>query len=82
MIIVPKKTSVSIKTKKQFALIKPATKTRIDLGLKLTGIEPQDRLGPSGPFRTMCTHRITLSRLDEVDAVVIDWITQAYQALS
>ena len=30
----PKKASVSIIRKKQFALIKPATKTRIDLGLK------------------------------------------------
>lgn len=32
--ITPKKTTVSIIRKKQFALIKPATKTRIDLGLK------------------------------------------------
>ena len=32
---IPKKTAVSIIRKKQFALIKPATKTRIDLGLKL-----------------------------------------------
>ena len=33
--IAPKKTSVSIIRKKQFALIQPATKTRIDLGLKI-----------------------------------------------
>ena len=32
---VPKKANVSVKTKKQFALIQPSTKTRIDIGLKL-----------------------------------------------
>ena len=37
VIVTPKKGSVSIIRKKQFALIKPATKTRIDLGLKLVG---------------------------------------------
>ena len=51
--IVPKKGTVSIKTSKQFALIKPATKTRIDLGLKLKDVKPDGRLGPSGPFGTM-----------------------------
>jgi hypothetical protein len=35
IIITPKKGSVSIIRKRQFALIKPATKTRIDLGLKI-----------------------------------------------
>ena len=33
--VTPKKGSVSVIRKKQFALIKPATKTRIDLGFKL-----------------------------------------------
>jgi len=54
--ITPKKTSVSIIRKKQFALIKPATKTRIDLGLKLKDKPTTDRLESSGPFGTMCTH--------------------------
>ena len=35
VIVTPKKGSVSIIRKRQFVLIKPATKTRIDLGLKL-----------------------------------------------
>ena len=39
--ITPKKGSVSIIRKRQFALIKPATKTRIDLGLKLKDIPNQ-----------------------------------------
>lgn len=76
--VVPKKTTVSIKTGKQFALIKPATKTRIDLGLKLKDIEPDGRLGPSGPFGTMCTHRVQLSSVTEVDAELKDWLKLAY----
>lgn len=77
--VVPKKTTVSIKTGKQFALIKPATKTRIDLGLKLKDVEPTERLGPSGPFGTMCTHRVQLTSDAEVDQQLIDWLKLAYQ---
>lgn len=82
VIIVPKKTTVSIKTKKQFALIKPATKTRIDLGLKLTDLEPNGRLEPSGPFGTMCTHRVQLKLTDEIDEELKSWLKQAYEQSS
>lgn len=75
----PKKTSVSLIRKKQFALIKPATKTRIDLGLKLKGKSCTDRLSNSGPFGAMCTHRVQLTSLKEVDQELIDWLREAYQ---
>ena len=58
--ITPKKTTVSLIRKRQFALIKPATKSRIDLGLKLKGVDVSGRLENSGPFGTMCTHRVRL----------------------
>ena len=61
VIITPKKTSVSIIRKKQFALIQPATKTRIDLGLKIKDKPITERLENSGPFGTMCTHRVRLT---------------------
>lgn len=75
----PKKGSVSIIRKKQFALIKPATKTRIDLGLKLKDKPTTDRLGNSGPFGTMCTHRVQISSASEVDKELIEWLQEAYQ---
>lgn len=53
--ITPKKESVSIIRKRQFALIKPATKSRIDLGLKFKDMPLSNRVGNSGPFGTMCT---------------------------
>lgn len=77
--ITPKKTSVSLIRKHQFALIKPATKTRIDLGLKIKGQEAVGRLGNSGPFGTMCTHRIQLSAIEEIDTEVVNWIKKAYE---
>lgn len=79
VVITPKKTTVSIIRKKQFALIKPATKTRIDLGLKLKEVPTTERLENSGPFGTMCTHRVKISSSDEIDSQLIDWLQQAYQ---
>lgn len=79
VIITPKKTSVSIIRKKQFALIKPATKTRIDLGLKLKDKPLTDRLENSGPFGTMCTHRVKLSDINQIDQELKDWLKEAYK---
>lgn len=76
---VPKKDSVSIIRKKQFALIKPATKTRIDLGLKLRGKPITDRLENSGPFGSMCTHRVRLTTLAEIDKELLTWLKEAYE---
>lgn len=77
--IAPKKTSVSLRRAKQFALIKPATKTRIDLGLKFKDRETTDRLGNSGPFGTMCTHRVQLTDASQVDSELTTWLKEAYE---
>ena len=77
--IAPKKTSVSLRTKKQFVLIQPSTKTRIDLGLKIKDKKPEGRLETSGPFGTMCTHRIQLTDISKVDDEVIEYMREAYE---
>ncbi|MFT4832547.1 MAG: hypothetical protein ACI815_002203 [Psychroserpens sp.] len=79
VIISPKKGTVSLIRKKQFALIKPATKTRIDLGLKLLGKEETARLGNSGPFGSMCTHRLQITTIDDVDQQLENWLKEAYE---
>lgn len=76
--IVPKKTSVSLVRKKQFALIQAATKTRIDLGLKIKDKPTTDRLENSGPFGTMCTHRVKLTEVEQVDSELKAWLKEAY----
>ena len=77
--VTPKKSSVSIIRKKQFALIKPATQKRIDLGLKLTGKDLTKRLENSGPFGTMCTHRVQLSSVEHIDEELKNWLIEAYE---
>ncbi len=77
--ITPKKTSVSFIRKKQFALITPATKTRLDLGLKLVGKPLTSRLENSGPFGTMCTHRVRLEKPGDIDKELISWLKEAYE---
>jgi predicted transport protein len=79
VIIIPKKTSVSIIRKRQFVLIKPATKTRIDLGLKLKDTPTTERLENSGPFGTMCTHRVKLHNINQIDEELVSWIKEAYE---
>lgn len=76
---VPKKANVSVRRKKQFALIQPSTKTRIDLGLKIKGKDTDGRLEGSGPFGSMCTHRVRLSEASEVDGEIIAWLKEAYE---
>ncbi len=76
--ITPKKTSVSVIRKRQFALIKPSTKTRIDLGLKIKDKPTTDRLKNSGPFGTMCTHRVQLTEVAQVDNELKGWLQEAY----
>ncbi len=79
IIIIPKKRSVSMIRKRQFVLIKPATKTRIDLGFKLKDKPTTARLENSGPFGTMCTHRVKISEITEIDDELKKWISEAYE---
>lgn len=74
--IAPKKGSVSLRRSKQFALITPATRTRIDLGLNLKGESPAGRLEASSG---MCTHKIAITRVDEVDDEVVRYLRMAYE---
>lgn len=77
--IIPKKGSVSCIRKRQFVLIKPATKTRIDLGFKLKDKLTTARLENSGPFGTMCTHRVKISDVSEIDNDLKAWINEGYE---
>ena len=77
--ITPKKRSVSIIRKRQFVLIKPTTEARIDLGLKLKDKPITNRLENSGPFGTMCTHRVRVSESAEIDNELKGWIMEAYE---
>lgn len=76
----PKKTGVSLRRARQFALIQPATNSRIDLGLKLDGVPIGGRL-EKWP-NPMCTHRVRLETLGDLDKELLAWIKRAYQDAS
>mgnify|MGYP000521856879 CR=1 FL=1 len=77
--ISPKKEAVSFIRKRQFALVKPATKSRIDFGLKIKDKPTSERLEFSGPFGAMCTHRVRISEIEQIDIELLDWIKEAYE---
>lgn len=78
--LAPKKSYVSLRHNKQFGLIQPSTKTRVDLGLVLKGIEPSGRLEASGSFNSMVTHRVRLEDISQVDKQVAAWLREAFDA--
>lgn len=77
--VAPKKAYVSLRRKKQFALLQPATKTRFEVGIILKGQEPSGKLETITGANAMCTHRINLGGLDDLDREVLDWLKKAYE---
>lgn len=75
----PKKTYVSLRTGKQFALIQPSTATRVDLGLRLPGVTATERLEGSGSFNNTVSHRVRLTDPAEVDDELRGWLEDAYK---
>lgn len=77
--IAPKKSYISLRRRKQFALIQPSTRTRVDLGINLPGRSAEGRLEASGSFNAMVSHRVRLTAADEVDTEVEGWLREAYE---
>jgi hypothetical protein len=76
--IAPKKAYVSLRRSKQFGLVQPSTKTRVDVGLNLADRAPAGRLEASGSFNSMVSHRVRVESASDVDAELIAWLRQAY----
>jgi Domain of unknown function (DUF5655)/Domain of unknown function (DUF4287) len=75
----PKKGYVSLRRKKQFATIGPATNTRVEVGLNMKDVPATDRLLAIPPGG-MCNYKIKLSTAAEVDPELIAWIRRAYDS--
>lgn len=78
MVESPKRTYVSLRRNKQFAIVQPTTKTRVDVGLVLKDVEPEGRLEKAGSWNSMCTHRVKVESAAEVDKELVDWLRAAY----
>lgn len=77
--IAPKKASVSLRRKKQFALLQPAAKSRFEIGINLKGQAPEGKLQANTASNAMCSHKINLAGKEELDREVLYWIKKAYE---
>lgn len=75
----PKKTYVSYRRKKQFVMIGPATKTQVEVGFNMKGVKATERLQELPPGK-MCNYKVRLAEAKEVDAELVAWIRNAYEA--
>lgn len=80
VVVAPKRAYVSLRRKKQFALVQPSTKARLDIGINMKGFDTTDRLEASGSFNAMCSHRVRVSDIGDVDNELISWLRQAYDS--
>lgn len=62
---------------KKFAIVH-TTAERLDIGIKLTGVKPTERLEAAESWNAMVTHRVRISDPKQIDAEVLTWLKQAY----
>jgi hypothetical protein len=73
----PKKGYVSLRRKRQFAMLGPTTNTRVELGLNAKALPPDDRL-LAQPAGSMCNYIVRLTDPAQVTDEVIAWARAAY----
>lgn len=79
--LAPKKGYLSLRRRKQFAMIQPSTATRVDVGLILKGgVPPSERLESAAGFNALFSHRVRVTNLAAVDNQLIGWLKAAYDA--
>jgi len=76
--IVPKKGYVSLRRKKQFAMIGPKTNTRFEVGINAKDLKKNARLLEQ-PKGSMCNYIVNVSDAKEVDTELIAWIKSAFE---
>lgn len=76
----PKISYVSVKRKKQFALLSPATKTRFEIGINLKGQVPQGILESETKSNAMCSHKIVINHEEQITPEVIMWLKKAFES--
>jgi hypothetical protein len=77
----PRESSIAFSRGREFAVLQPATAKRLDVGLVLPNTNETQRLRPAGSFGSGgITHRVSLAHEDEIDAELVTWLRDAYDA--
>ena len=75
----PKKGYVSLRRRKQFAMLQPGAKW-INLGLVLTKQRPAGRLESAEKWNALFTHRVRVATSADIDDELESWLRTAYNA--
>jgi predicted transport protein len=75
----PRQTYVEFSRGRLFAILQPSTTDRVDVGLVLPDVEPNERLREAGSFGNLgITHRVGLKSERAIDDDLRAWLLQAY----
>jgi hypothetical protein len=77
--ILPKKGYVSLRRKKQFAMLGPKTSTRFEVGINAKDLKMNSRLLEQ-PKGSMCNYIVNLTNANEVDAELLAWVRSAFES--
>ena len=74
--VVSKRTGVSLRRSKQFAVVEAPSAKRVQLGIQLKGDAITDRLLAGN---AMCSHKVNLGQVEGVDDELVGWLREAYE---
>ena len=77
--IAPKKAYVSLRCKKQFAMVGPGTKGRLEIGVNLKDADGDERFVAQKPGG-MCQFKVWITDAKEVDKELIAFLKRAFDA--
>ena len=75
----PKKAYVSLRRSKQFAMVGPATKDLVEIGLNAKDLPESPRL-KAMPSGSMCAYTLRIGSAKDVDAELKRWLKAAFDA--
>lgn len=69
-----------LRSGKKFAVIQ-ITAQRMDIGIKRKDTPATERFEAAGPWNSMVTHRVRITESRQIDAELLEWLRQAYDAI-
>src|SRR5258706_2117640 len=65
---------------KKFGVVRPSSAERFDIGIQLKGMATTDKIEAAVSWNNMVTHRVSITNHKQIDAEVLAWLKQAYNA--